>query len=312
MTLNPIDRRAYPEDATITHQPACDGWPLRVFDWPGTGGRGTLLFVGGRGDMFEKYLEGFAHWRARGWTVTSFDWRGQGGSGRVGPDAMVGHIESFDDWIDDLAERFGALDASRPRAIVAHSMGGHLVLRALIERRIAPDAAVLVSPMLGLKSAPLSQAMAGRIAAAMTRIGAPERAAWKANERPGLPGASRNDLLTHCPRRYQDEQWWKENHTELDIGPPSWRWMERAYASTLATFRPGVLEAVATPLLLLSADHDKLVEPKSTRAAAARLPDAELIRFGPESAHEILREVDPVRLRALGEIDRFLDARAPA
>ena len=35
-----------------------------------------------------------------------------------------------------------------------------------------------------------------------------------------------------------------------------------------------------------------------------------LVRFGKESAHEILREVDPVRNRALGEIDIFLSARA--
>ena len=43
---------------------------------------------------------------------------------------------------------------------------------------------------------------------------------------------------------------------------------------------------------------------------AGLLPDAELVRFGKESAHEILREVDPVRDRALREIDTFLSARA--
>src|SRR5256885_5327523 len=39
------------------------------------------LFQGGRGDIFEKYLESFSHWKGQGWTITSFDWRGQGGSG---------------------------------------------------------------------------------------------------------------------------------------------------------------------------------------------------------------------------------------
>ena len=33
-------------------------------------------------------------------------------------------------------------------------------------------------------------------------------------------------------------------------------------------------------------------------------------RFGPEAAHELLREVDPVRLRALAAIDAFLDGVA--
>ena len=44
---------------------------------------------------------------------------------------------------------------------------------------------------------------------------------------------------------------------------------------------------------------------------AATLPNVEVVRFGTESAHEILREADPVRLRALAAIDGFLDAEAP-
>jgi lysophospholipase len=36
-----------------------------------------------------------------------------------------------------------------------------------------------------------------------------------------------------------------------------------------------------------------------------------VVAFGPESAHEILREADPVRNRAITAIDHFLDSRAP-
>jgi lysophospholipase len=39
---------------------------------------------------------------------------------------------------------------------------------------------------------------------------------------------------------------------------------------------------------------------------AARLPRCELEHFGAESAHEILREADAVRLRAYGLIEAFL------
>lgn len=308
------DRRRLPDGARVTQASAADGWPLRMFDWPADAERprGTLLFQGGRGDIFEKYLEAFAHWHARGWHVASFDWRGQGGSGRAGPDPMVGHIDAFEPWIDDLAERFDALDDAKPLVIVAHSMGGHLVLRALIERRVAPEAVVMVAPMLGLQSAPFTPSVAQRVARLMTRIGTPKRAAWKTNERPALPGASRKAFLTHCAERYSDELWWKDQQPELGIGPPSWEWLALAYGSTLESFRPGVLERVETPILLLAADRDKLVQPKAIHEAARRLPNAALIRFGDESAHEILREVDPVRLRALGEIDRFFDAKAPA
>lgn len=311
-----FNRRALPTRALVRHEPATDGWPLRVFDWPSgaSPARGTLLFQGGRGDIFEKYLEAFAHWHGKGWHVTAFDWRGQGGSGRFAEVPLVGHAEDFAIWVDDLADRFAALKASLPgpHVVVAHSMGAHLVIRALIERRIAPDAVALVAPMLGLRSAPFSTRFAAKIARFMTKIGRPDRAAWKHNERPALPGASRQAFLTHCKERYADEMWWKAQHPELAMGPPSWQWLAVAYRSTLDSFAPGGLENIDVPILMLCADHDKLVSPRATHEAARRLPDVRLVRFGSESAHEILREADPVRLTALGEIDDFLAERAPA
>ena len=70
---------------------APDGFPVRRLDWPGPdgAGRGALLFMPGRGDAYEKYLETFEHWRRRGWRVSSADWRGQAGSGRLGNDAIA-------------------------------------------------------------------------------------------------------------------------------------------------------------------------------------------------------------------------------
>lgn len=315
MTFVNCDRRAYPEDATVGGWTAPDGWGHRTFDWPAPdSARGSILFQGGRGDIFEKYLEVFAHWRGAGWSVGSFDWRGQGGSGRLGPDPRVGHATDFAPLIDDLAAYWEDWRGRNPapHVVIAHSMGGHLLMRALAEHRIDPDAVVLVAPMLGLRSAPFSAGWAGRIARLMARIGAPHRAAWKSNERPSLPGASRQKFLTHCLDRYSDELWWKAEAPDLELGPPSWSWLAAAYASTAALEAPGRLETVETPTLLIAAGADKLVDPAATRRAAARLPNAELHVFGAESAHEILRESDPVRMRALGLIDAFLDKRAPA
>lgn len=302
-----------PAGATIGTWNAADGWPLRTFDWQSAGGRGALLFLGGRGDIFEKYFEAFDRWHRAGWSVASFDWRGQGGSGRLSADPACGHVSDFAPWVDDLADFFEQWRGRHPgpHIVIAHSMGGHLVLRALVEKRIAPDAAVLIAPMLGLKSAPFGPRLAGWIARLMCRIGKPERLAWKANERPGVPAKARQALLTHDLDRYEDELWWKAEKPEIALGPPSWSWVAQAYRSTLALEAPGRLESVPTPILLLAAAQDGLVDPAAIKRAADRLRDATLRIWGQESAHEILREADPVRDAALAEIDRFLDARAP-
>ena len=58
---------------------------------------------------------------------------------------------------------------------------------------------------------------------------------------------------------------------------------------------------------MLVADADGLVDSRAAIRLAARLPNVQLERFGRESAHEILREDDAVRLRAYALIDEFLD-----
>jgi lysophospholipase len=301
-------RRAIPADATVSRWTAPDGWPLRRFDWPGTG-RGGILFQTGRGDVFEKYLETFAHWHAAGWTVCAFDWRGQGGSGRLSADPHVGHADGFEPWIADLGAFWRQWQVDGSRVIVGHSMGGHLALRAMLERVIDPTAAVLVAPMLGLK-APIGATLGERLARLMRRIGDPKRPAWKANERPGSR-LDRQKLLTSDTSRYDDEQYWYEVSPDIKLGPPSWSWLVEAFASTRAQRGDLRLASLMTPILMLVAERDGLVDPTAALAVADRLGAAEVVRFGRESAHEILREVDPVRAQALAAIDAFLAAHAP-
>ena len=305
-------RRALPAGAAFSRWAAADGWSHRRFDWPATGTpRGSILFQGGRGDIVEKYLESSAHWHATGWSITGFDWRGQGGSGRLSPDAHVGHVTDFGAYIADIAGFWAgwAPTALGPKVVMGHSMGGHLTLRALVEGAIAPDAAVLIAPMLGLH-APLGWTWLGeRVARLLGGVGNSARAAWRDNEIPGAK-AARQALLTHDKARYQDELFWKSAHPELELGPPSWRWVIEAFRSTRALDADPRLRTMAVPVLALIADADKLVNAKTAAAVVAKLPDARVVRFGSESAHEILREVDAVRNRALAEIDLFLAARA--
>jgi lysophospholipase len=307
MTGHAPIRRAFPADATVSHWAAPDGWPLRRFDWPGQG-RGAILFQGGRGDVFEKYLESFGHWHDQGWSITAFDWRGQGGSGRLAADPHVGHATDFAPWIADLAALWRMWQVDGPRVVIGHSMGGHLVLRAMLEQVIDPEAAVLIAPMLGLRS-PIGAGLAERVARFMRDHGDPARPAWKGHERPGAK-LDRQKLLTSDASRYDDEQYWYDRSPEIKLGPPSWAWLAEAFASTRLQRADPRLASLRTPILMLVADEDGLVDSRAAVQLAARLPAAELLRFGRESAHEILREADPVRNRALAAIDAFLTANA--
>ncbi|WP_271077076.1 alpha/beta fold hydrolase [Aurantiacibacter sp. MUD61] len=296
---------------------APDGHEIRHIDWPdppaNVASKGAMLFMAGRGDAYEKYIESFEHWRLQGWRVSAADWRGQGGSGRLGNDKATGHIDDFDLWVEDLAAFWSTWAARHdgPRVLAGHSMGGHLTLRAVIDKALSPkpDALILSAPMLDTMPEHLPLPVKRGFASMMARIGDPKRPAWKMSEKPGAKPGMRNTLLTHDEDRYADELWWRENRPELELGPGSWGWVNAAYDSTAKIFAKGALEGVDLPVFVIATKADKLVSPAAIRSAIARLPDVDNLIFGSEARHEILREEDAVRDRALAAIDGFLERK---
>ncbi|WP_165357169.1 alpha/beta fold hydrolase [Sphingosinicella sp. CPCC 101087] len=305
-------RRSHPAGAVFSDWHAPDDWVLRRMDWlqpAGVAPRGSLLFAGGRGDFIEKYLEIYAHWHRAGWNVMAFDWRGQGRSqaGEPMPAAF-----SFDPLVADLDAliRDWASDSPGPHVAVGHSMGGHLLLRTVVERLPPIDAAVLVAPMIRVNSSPLPESIAPSVADTMCLLGWRDRTVWKAPPGGLAAGSGRHRILTTCPERYSDELWWWEREPGFNLGGVTWGWLRAAYRSA-AAFAPDRLGAVKLPILLIGTDRDRLVSAQAIREVAARLPGAELKMY-PDAGHEVLREADRIRLDAVARIDGFLDAHAGA
>ena len=313
-----MDRRTIPAGAREWLWQPADGPPIRVIDWAppsaATEARGKILFMPGRGDFYEKYLDSFEHWRLQGWQVRAADWRGQAGSGRLGGDAEagynVGHVDDFAIWVDDLARLWADLNTggTGPMVLIGHSMGGHVALRAVIDHALepAPAAMVLSAPMLDVVPELLPIFFKRAYAGLMTKLGAPSRAAWKISEKPGSKLKLRQMLLTHDDARYADEDWWRVQRPYLSLGPGSWGWLRAAMNSAAMIFRRGALEAVDVPVLFVATTADRLVSPAAIRRALGRLPKAEACMFGTEARHEIFREEDGPRLRAWTAIDDFL------
>ena len=298
--------RSHPAGMVFSTWTAPDGWALRRMDWPRTepgATRGSLLFIGGRGDFIEKYLESYADWRGAGWNVTSFDWRGQGLSQVGEPGPAFG----FEEMAADLAGLIEAWDADAPgpHVAIAHSMGAHLLLRALIDKRPALDAAVLVAPMLEVNSYPMPGWLAPQIAEFMCQLGWEKERVWKPPPGGSPWGSTRQRNLTGSRERYEDELHWWAARPGFDIGSPNWGWLREAFRSSAASFTADKLATVTLPILIVATDRDRLVSSEAIRRIARQLPDAR-VEWVNEAAHEILRESDSIRRDALDRIDAFL------
>lgn len=303
-----FDPRRLPADARMTMQRTADGWPLRVFDHrtPAPSSRGSILFLSGRADFIEKYLEPLADWRRAGFNVRSFDWRGQGLSGRLGRDAFAGHVESFDPWVDDLKSIAATWIAETPgpHYLIGQSMGGHLALRMLADGAPGIARAVLTSPMIGINLFPLPARLARWRTARQVAAG---RAFDYADAQgPTLPpDSTRSPRLTSDTARYAVEGWWRQAEPGLAMGGVTWGWLAAAFASIDRLMTPGVLEKIEQPVLLLSSGRDRLIDVAAVQEAARCLPNARLQLF-PNAGHELIRESDPIRDRVLAAIQAFL------
>ena len=309
-----FDRRAIPNDASESQWIAGDGWPIRRIDWPvSNDARGSILFLPGRGDFYEKYLETLDWFAGKGFAVTALDWRGQALSGRMIAGVNLGHIDDFGIWTADLAEFFTAWKASTPapHIIVAHSMGGHIATRAVGDGVIVPDALILSAPMLSVKGAALPDGFSHGFARLIARLRGPHSAAWRTSEKPGATLRARQAMLTHDDARYADEQYWIAARPGLHLGPGTWGWVRAAYASIRHIAAAGFVERITCPVHIFATDGDQLVGTPRIRQLAARMPDCDLFVAPKSVGHEMLREIDAVRDDVLARMDRFLYRVAP-
>lgn len=296
-------RRSLPPEMAVEWWTAPCGWELRTFRLPAkTAHDGEILFLGGRGDFLEKYLEAFDSWRNAGWTVSGFDWRGQGGSGRT-HHANACHIEDFETFVADL-EAFASSWRSQgkgPHVAIAHSMGAHVLLKAVATERLDLDGMVLLSPMLGIRAGPLR----GKAIRALALIGQTEslrrRPIWNGQHSPAL------GRVTSCPERQADKLWWKSVQPELGRGGPTWGWLAAAIRSMDELEKTLRKRPVTHPGLLLAAVGDPIVDPRAIDRTARLLPTFEY-RVIHGAGHELLRERDGPRHECEKRIARFLES----
>lgn len=296
MDASETQRRTLPPGGTIPTWPAPDGWRLRVAIWP-QGTRGTLLFVNGRGDFIEKYAEPLHHWRARGWALVACDWRGQGGSGRwqPGPDA-------FATYTADLRSIVAQATHTLPHPLVAvgHSMGGHILLRAISAGTPAIARAVLIAPMLALRAQPL---LAPLVRTAL-RLGLAARPAPGQGPRDATAEARRAAILTSDLARQSDEGWWLARHPALASPGATWGWLDAALRSiAMLPHAP----RPATPIAAILAAHDRVVDTAKGAALIARMLGPPAILATLPGEHELLREIDSLRAAVHAHTDLFLE-----
>jgi lysophospholipase len=292
---------------------AKDGTHLRAGVFEAAAPGKVCVLLSGRGEFIEKYVEVIGELQARGYTVASFDWRGQGGSARPLADPLKAYVRDFSAYDDDLAsflEQIVRPIAPRPPLVLAHSMGGHVLLRALHARPGLFRAAALSAPMLGLQTRGYPLWMVRSVPAIYETFGQSHDYAWGMAKQDPLDIDFEHQLCTGHRGRYARTQQIIADRPSLRQGGATWGWITAAYRSMAEVTAPGYAEAITTPILFAGAGHDRIARAEVGRSFAKRLPHCSYVELK-DAEHEILMERDFIRAQFWKAFDGF-DARTQA
>lgn len=291
-----------------------DGVRMRTASWAAAAGvpqRGICAIFNGHTEFIEKYGEVIDELAARGFAGATLDWRGQGGSERPLADPLKAYVTDFADYDADLRAFLDEIilpltQDRRPPIVLAHSMGAHIVLRALHRDPQTFAAAILVAPMLQLETGDYPDTLVRLLSAGHSRFGLSQSWVWGMGGREPLHVEFDGNRVTSDRARFARTQNFLAANPGLRLAGPSWGWLDAAYRSMAAMARPGFAESITTPMLIFGAGRDRIVSTAAMRKFAQRLPRGSYIELA-DAEHEILMENDSIRARFWSAFDAFVE-----
>lgn len=290
------------------------GLRLRLGFWrPSGAARGTVFVSPGRSEPIEKYYETVRDLLSRQFCVVVHDWRGQGLSARLLPDRLKGHARSADEFLDDYQRLLDGFEdrAPKPWLMIGHSMGAALNLNTLTKGEERFAGALLINPMLRVKT--------GKHSLWSVTF----QTDWKVRHGQGtdyvpdlfddpFEHTFEEDALSHDPRRYE---LWREQLfacPHLAVGTPTWGWLHFALkiGDTLLKDKAKVLKKVRTPVSIVCSGEDSIMHKSFAKIMSKKLLKGHYVEIA-GADHEILMESDEYRQPFWAEFDALAEETVP-
>ena len=288
-----------------------DGLRLRLGVWR-SGTKGTVLIFPGRTEYIEKYGGAAAALAKAGYSCLAIDWRGQGLSDRLLPDRLIGHVHKFSDYQRDVQTLMSAaksMDLPEPYFLIAHSMGGCIGLRALMQG-LPVQAVSFSAPMWGiLFHPPAKRALAWALSSLLYPFKLAEMRAPGSSIGPYLlEVAFEDNQLSWDPQMFEMMQYHLQELPDCALSGPSLRWLNEALHEMLALHRR---RAPNAPALCFVGGLETIVDPRRIQQRMAHWPGARL-KVVPQAKHEFMMERPEIRGAFYRETIAHFDRHHPS
>ncbi|NDV87112.1 alpha/beta fold hydrolase [Aurantimonas aggregata] len=274
--------------------------------------RGTVILLQGRNEAIEKYFETISDLNRRGYIVVTFDWRGQGGSGRLLRGSNLGHVRHVGQYVGDLEcviQDIVLPDCRGPYAILAHSMGALVALRASARLTNIVERMVLCAPLIAFKRRRMGTRAIHRLAKAARLVGL-GRMAVPMRFVPARDMTVANNVLTSDPRRFARNRDLVAAAPQLFLGKPTVSWLAAVTGAMIRLDDSDEIARLAVPTLMICAGGDAVVGTASAERLAWRMRSGSSLTI-PLARHELLQEADHYREPLLEAFEAFTATALP-
>ena len=284
-----------------------DGLRIRVAHWNKADAKGTVLIFPGRTEFIEKYGDAAKEFEKRGFASAAIDWRGQGIADRMTSNRAIGHVGEFTDYQYDVAALMAhatELDLPRPYFLVAHSMGGGIGLRALMNG-LDVKAAMFSAPMWGMQMSLPVRPFAWVLSTLSLVFGFDKKM---------VPGQLEDgyvlreefsaNTLTNDPEVWAMLGRQLEAQPDLGLGGPSLRWLNKSLHELRDLSQ---MPSPATPCLTFLGTDEVIVDPQPIKDRMKAWTNGKL-RIFQGGKHEMLMDLPEMRGQVFDETVAFFES----
>ena len=309
---NPI-----PADPIVAPIRTRDGLTLRTARWStgrpgGASSRGTIAIAIGRSEFIEEYYEIVGKLLARDFDVALFDWRGQGQSDREIKASRRGHVSDFRNYridLDAFERQILQPFATKPWFGLGHSMGAAILLDQAHDGTSPFERLFLSAPMIDV---PLrAKKWVRRLARVVDRLGFGTRVIPGGSETSVFNRPFADNILTTDRRQYQRLAAATLGMPELAVGAPTVRWLRGAFDLMQRFEHPLFPVEILTPVLIVAAGADRIVDTAATERFAIRLKAGGSLTI-PGARHQVIMERETITDQVWAAFDAFIPGHEAA
>ena len=250
--------------------------------------RGAVVIVHGLSEFTQKYHEFAWYLLNQGYDVFLYDQRSHGRSCRLTPRNDMIHVDAFTDYHKDLhcfVQEVVSKATTAPLYLYAHSMGGAVAIQYLAQHPQIFHKAVLSAPMIEPLTGSVSPMFARLMLGGYLIFGNKKDKFWRSKEfDPDYPFERTQD---QSRARFQRNMKIRLAEECYCTTPQSVRWVQQSVSLRSRLTSKKCLKKIQEPVLMICAQHDRVVSEKAQEIFAERCPACQRVVLS-DSTHAML------------------------